>query len=168
MRIAITEKDAISIRAGLANKGVRQSDIDNLMKKGYEIYKSQQEIDAAIANKNKPKPVNFKTQMGLWTAFKFKYGLDKIDRFKYESFCAGWLQFYDIINRSATVEHTVYFRWNVNNKNDLAFGVEVYLSPPSKDPIGLFPKVKLLKPQDLVTYGFTKDPPSPTPPPPPL
>jgi hypothetical protein len=76
---------------------------------------------------------------------------------KYETFCGGWLAFYDEVVRNKQTKHILHFEWD-RKKHE----VTIWISPPAVERKGM-------KYQDFIKYlPMAVDPPStPAPPPPP-
>ena len=148
MKIKLATDRRDKTRKKLEKKHMDPAKIDELMQKHY--------VDPSDTSKFEP-----------WATYKLTYDLDLEEQQNYEWFACGWLQFYDLINRSASIEHKIEFSWNRKPNGD-SNEVTVLLFPGPAQPMKIFKNVDPIKEQDLVSYGFTKDPPSPTPPPPPL
>lgn len=89
-----------------------------------------------------------------WTKYTYDELLDNnnpVQRQKFQSYCCGWLRYYDDIVRNGAVDHTIYFDWQGDQ-------VVVYICPPP----GSSKKAESCPPGDS-----TSDPQPPTAPPPP-
>lgn len=105
-----------------------------------------------------------KAPTNVWAEFNFhdllakdvnrkEKKLTKLEKERYEWFCAGFLYYYDTILRNEAVDHTIYFKWELAK-------VTIYMDPPPAHAIA----------QNYAgTVTTTTDPPKPpAPPPPPL
>lgn len=126
-----------------------------------------------------------------WAHHSFKHhfrtpGSYELFQKRYETFCGGFLFFYDEIVRRRTVDHTIHFNWSPE-KGTGKYSVTIYLSPAPQKAIRNYAKIngksydeyyreKTNKDifQNLTTSGdgdgedsLSVDPPPPPPPPPP-
>jgi len=84
--------------------------------------------------------------------------LKGIPKAQFESYCCGWLQYYDEITRNRATDHIIWFDWEDTKVwKDQAGGCRVYIYPS--------PRRKGAKGSS--TASFSSDPTNPTAPPPP-
>jgi len=107
------------------------------------IYDTQASLDKAI-----------KSEYNIWVSYRLPnpYALDAQNR--YEMFCGGWLQFFDVEIRKRETDHSIYFEWKDTE-------VTIYISqssPGSGNRTNIFL---------YVSAPGSGDPPPPTKPPPP-
>jgi hypothetical protein len=124
----------------------------------YVIYRDKKDLDKEINNKKK---------FHLWVKYPHP-GYSKNLQRKYEIFCGGYLQFYDLVLSNEGQDRQVYMVWTKKS-------VQIYLSNPPKgkgykDSVIEFKKAKY----KFVDYDVpppsdsdVDPPPLPSPPPPP-
>ena len=135
----------------------------------FEVFEDEEALKAKmIHNEN------------IWTQYKFKYEINEETKLRYESFCSGFLYYYDTVLRNGMINHILYCKWDKVEKNDV---LTVYLDPkPDRYPLTKAKELEKLKDElnaelENSIYkdgwnppnvsGFVSDPPSPTGPPPP-
>jgi hypothetical protein len=162
----------------------------------FRDYTSEAELKADIGNEE-----------NQWFNYKFSYDYGQqvkndfkdlaepknkvaeyIESFKkrYEAFCGGYLFFYDVAVRNATIEHVIYFNWEVvtDENGNTDFSVTAFISPAPARSItdnsdsqkseqqGTDANISQHKAGKLTSKEYSTashgvDPPEPPPPPPP-
>ena len=130
---------AISPKSPILASVVANPDFDQ----SFIIYKDKASLNRAIKN-----------GYNAWVKYPLPYPYAEDAQNRYEMFCGGWLQFFDVEIRKRETDHSIYFEWKDTE-------VTIYISqssPGSGNRTNIFL---------YVSAPGSGDPPPPTKPPPP-
>lgn len=123
---------------------------------------------------NRNYDAGFKQRSKVWVTHTFTGYFEsplhfKVFQKKYETFCGGYLWYYDSIIRNDSVDHGIKFNWK--HVKDDTYSVTILMDPPAAPKISpnipVSKKLKTHVAASLPDESLNVDPPKPPPPPPP-
>lgn len=157
MKIAITEKELNKKKVHHAEN--EKSDPQKFKKDVAKAYTAHVKTKEGITKFVKPSDISsfMKQDVNEWGRYPLSQ-LKGIPREQFQSYCCGWLQYYDEITRNRATDHIIWFDWKDTKVwKDQKGGCRVYIYPA--------PRRKGAKGSS--TASFSSDPTNPTAPPPP-
>jgi hypothetical protein len=150
-------------------KEVKDPNSDDV-KKSYGLYDEitfDKQTKNFIVYGTPVKGVRPKVDFEEWVSYPFPNtftiaGEYEVFKDRYQMFCGGWLQFYDLEIGNGKIDHHLLFDWSDKSDPSAEYMVKIFISPPPKmKPYNVY--VHIVPP----AASAATDPPPPPPPPPP-